>query len=277
MEQVPSDAQSKSTKCETGVLVHKNGGSTSSAGKVIPVAADPNAQSAETERKARVNAAWEQMNKNASVKMPKTFASKPNTTTITKSESKTPPPNWMTALGLKPPASHGKDIAEKRPNLVQNNCTIEETKKLAAAAISAAKDAAATAAAAAGRGKIEVTEVRDFAGEDIQVKKLVDVDSKEAALEKAKVGAPSAVDTILEQIKKKQKLSVLGKTKKDWGEFKEENKGLEDELDAYKKSSNKYLDKVSFLQRTDMREFERERDVRLSLQSKRKSEARDAP
>ncbi|KAI3856774.1 hypothetical protein MKX03_022388 [Papaver bracteatum] len=273
MEQVPSDAQSKSTKCETGVLVKENGGLTSSAEKVIPVA-DPNAQSAETERKARVNAAWEQMNKNSSVKMPKTFASKPSTTTITKTESKTSP-NWMRALGLTPPASRGKDIAEKRPNLVQNNHTSEESKKIAAAAISAAKDAAATAAAAAGRGKIEVTEVRDFAGEDIQVKKLVDVDSKEAALEKGKVGAPSAVDTILEQIKKKQKLSVLDKTKKDWGEFKEENKGLEDELDAYKKSSNKYTDKVSFLQRTDMREFERERDARLSLQSKRKSGARD--
>lgn len=109
------------------------------------------------------------------------------------------------------------------------------------------------------------------------MKKLVDVDSKEATVEKGKVGAPSAVDTILEQIKKKQKLSVLDKTKKDWGEFKEEHKGLEDELDAYKKSSNQYLDKVSFLQRTDQREFERERDVRLSLQSKRKSEVREDP
>ncbi|MCL7029859.1 hypothetical protein MKW94_020180, partial [Papaver nudicaule] len=75
---------------------------------------------------------------------------------------------------------------------------------------------------------------------------------------------PSAVDNILEQIKKKQKLSVLDKTKKDWGEFKEENKGLEDELDTYKKSSNKYLDK-------------QERDVRLALQSKRKSDVRDEP
>ncbi|KAL0916816.1 hypothetical protein M5K25_014356 [Dendrobium thyrsiflorum] len=59
---------------------------------------------------------------------------------------------------------------------------------------------------------------------------------------------PSALDSILDQIKKKQKLSVLDKTRKDWGEFKEEHKGLEDELDAYKKSSNQYLDKVSFLQ-----------------------------
>jgi Bucentaur or craniofacial development len=70
-------------------------------------------------------------------------------------------------------------------------------------------------------------------------------------------------------------LSVLDKTKKNWGEFKEENKGMEDELDAYEKSSNQYLDKVSFLQRADYGEFERERDVRLALQAKRKAESRD--
>lgn len=85
------------------------------------------------------------------------------------------------------------------------------------------------------------------------------------------------MDAFLEQIKKKQKLSVLDKSKKDWGEFKEENKGLEDELDAYKKSSNQYLEKVSFLQRADYREFERERDVRLALQSRRRSDMREDP
>lgn len=118
---------------------------------------------------------------------------------------------------------------------------------------------------------MQITEVRDFAGQDIEVKKLVDADSKEAS-EKAKAsgGASSAIDTILEQIKKKPKLSVLDKTKKDWGEFKDENKGMEEELDAYKKSGNQYLDKVSFLQRTEYREFERERDVRLAVQAKRK-------
>lgn len=121
---------------------------------------------------------------------------------------------------------------------------------------------------------IQISEIRDFAGEEIEVKKLVDANSKEA-VEKAK--APSAVDSVLEQIKKKPKLSVLDKTKKDWGEFKEENKGLEDELDAYKKSSNQYLDKVSFLQRTDYREFERERDVRLASQSKRRPDLQEEP
>lgn len=120
---------------------------------------------------------------------------------------------------------------------------------------------------------LQITEVRDFAGQEVEVKKLVDADSK-AAAEKAKAagGAPSAIDSILEQIKKKPKLSVLDKTKKDWGEFKDENKGMEDELDAYKKSGNQYLEKVSFLQRTDYREFERERDARLAVQAKRKAD-----
>lgn len=120
----------------------------------------------------------------------------------------------------------------------------------------------------------QITEVRDFAGKEIEYKKLVDSDSKEA-IERAKAPTPSAVDAVLEQIKKKAKLSVLDKTKKDWGEFKEENKGLENELDTYKKSSNQYLDKVSFLQRTDYREFERERDARLALQSRKRPDMQD--
>ncbi|KAF2312703.1 hypothetical protein GH714_039693 [Hevea brasiliensis] len=118
-----------------------------------------------------------------------------------------------------------------------------------------------------------VTEVRDFAGQEIEVKKLVDAESKEAA-EKARAPAPSAVDAVLQQIKKKPRLSVLDKSKKDWGEFKEETKGLEEELDSYKKSSNQYLDKVS-LQRADYREFERERDARLAVQARRRTDMRE--
>ncbi|KAK6125135.1 hypothetical protein DH2020_041101 [Rehmannia glutinosa] len=182
---------------------------------------------------------------------------------------------WMTYLGLgsKKTLSPGQGQLEKRPSIGQNGAS-EDAKRLAAAALSAVKDAAGLATT--GSGKLEVTEVRDFAGEEIEVKKLIDADSKEAT-EKGKgaAGATCAVDAVLEQIKKKPKLSVLDKTKKDWGEFKDENKGMEDELDAYKKSSNQYLDKVSFLQRADYREFERERDARLALQAKRKTEMRD--
>lgn len=226
----------------------------------------------ENERKTRVNAAWEKMNSGLPLKTPKTPTNKPNSAGNKPTQKRTP--DWMVTLGLAPKKSSPKpDASEKRPASAQND-TSEEGRRAAAAALSAVRDAT-SAAAVAGRGKIEITEVRDFAGEEIAMKRLVDANSKEAA-EKAKAqGAPSALDNILEQIKKKPKLNVLDKSKKDWGEFKDENKGLEDELDAYKKSSNQYLDRVSFLQRTDMREFERERDARLSSQAKRQTGMRD--
>ncbi|GKV06819.1 hypothetical protein SLEP1_g18655 [Rubroshorea leprosula] len=176
--------------------------------------------------------------------------------------------NWMANLGL----SEKKTKADEGPSVAQSGIG-EEAKRLAAAALSAVKDAAT---AGSNWGKIEITEVREFAGQEIEIKRRIDADAKEAS-GKAKASAPSAVDAVLDQIKKKPKLSVLDKTKKDWGEFKEENKGLEDELDAYKKSSNQYLDKVSFLERTDLREFERERDARLALHARRRPDMREEP
>ena len=63
---------------------------------------------------------------------------------------------------------------------------------------------------------------------------------------------------------------MLDKTRKDGGEFKEDKKGLEEELDAYK-ISDQYLEKVSLLQGADCREFEWERDAQLALQARRKA------
>lgn len=229
-------------------------------------------QSAENERKARVDAVWEQMSKGVSVKTLKSLSVKPSSTV--KKPTQKSSTSWMTYLGLAPKKA-ASSLQEKQPTPTPiHNGNSDEARRLAAAALSAVKDAAALAAIS-GKGKVEITEVRDFAGQDIQVKKLVDANSREAT-EKSRA-TPSAVDTVLEQIRKKQKLSVLDKTKKDWGEFKEENKGLEEELDAYKKSSNQYLERVSFLERADYREFERERDARLAVQAKRKPDVRDNP
>ncbi|PON93115.1 SWR1-complex protein 5/Craniofacial development protein [Trema orientale] len=231
------------------------------------------ANSEEIAKNARVDAMWEKMNKGLSNKSLNDMLKKSSTTTVKKTSKKSST-NWMTYLGLAPKGavSPKQDVPKKEPSIAQDSSS-DEAKMLAAAALAAVRDIAASAS---GRGKVEIMEVRDFAGQEIEVKKLVDADSKEA-LEKTKVTAPSAVDAVLEQIKKKQKLSVLDKTKKDWGEYKEENKGLEEELDAYKKSSNQYLDKVSFLQRTDYREFERERDARLAVQAKRRPDMREEP
>ncbi|KAH0758900.1 hypothetical protein KY290_022393 [Solanum tuberosum] len=257
------------------------------------------------ERKARVDAVWEQMNKGVSTRTLYSIINKPTLASnkaSSKSSSKSSSSvsiktstllyklyemptlllrfvvlhsqqSWMTVLGLsqKKTLEPGRSTPEKRLRTTQND-TSEESKKLAAAALSAVKEAA-TAAASAGRGKV-ITEVRDFAGEDVEIKKYVDANSAEAS-DKGKGPAPpaSAVDIILEQIKKKQKLSVLDKTKKDWEGFKGENRGMEEELDAYKKSSNQYLDRVGFLERADYREFERERDARLAMHAKRKPES----
>ncbi|KAL2555407.1 Craniofacial development protein 1/Bucentaur [Forsythia ovata] len=238
-----------------------------------PQAATSQAQREEIERKARVDAVWQQMNKGVSAKTLRSILEKRSSTANKiphRTSQQMSSPSWMTSLGLAPRkmSSPGQDVLAKCPSITQNGAS-DDAKKLAAAALSAVKDAAALAAV--GRGKVEITEVRDFAGEEVEVRKFVDAASKEASDKgKGTAGSVSAVDAVLEQIKKKQKLSVLDKTKKDWGEFKGENKGMEDELDAYKKSANQYLDKVSFLNRSDYREFERERDARLASQSKRK-------
>ncbi|XP_040990784.1 craniofacial development protein 1 isoform X1 [Juglans microcarpa x Juglans regia] len=253
----------------TGTLNERDGVSNESA-----KATDPTSKSEtkpeENEIKARVDAMWEQMNKGVPTKTLKSFPNKRSSSESKKTKKSSK--NWMAYLGLAPNTGSLRHVLpHKEPSVMQDSTSDEAKRLAAAAALSAVKDATAIAA---GWGKVEITEVRDFAGQEIEVKKLVDADSKEAS-EKAKGPAPSAVDAVLEQIKKKQKLSVLDKTKQDWGEFKEENKGLEDELDAYKKSSNQYLEKVSFLQRTDYREFERERDARLALQARRKPDMRE--
>ncbi|XP_047317435.1 craniofacial development protein 1 [Impatiens glandulifera] len=231
----------------------------------------------ENERKARVDAMWEKMNKGVSVKKTLRAISNKTVLTGTKDTRKVSPQknssSLMTYLGLAQKKTGCSNQFEKGKQHSQpQNETSDEAKRLAAAALAAVKDASALASASS-KGKVEIREVRDFAGQDVEIKKLVDANSKEAS-EKAKVnsGPVSAVDAVLEQIKKKQKLSVLDKTKKDWGEYKEEHKGVEDELDTYKKSSNQYIDKLSFLQRADYREFERERDARLATHAgKRKS------
>ncbi|KAG2316517.1 hypothetical protein Bca4012_067385 [Brassica carinata] len=211
----------------------------------------------------KVSEMWERMKEGVPNKR-FNFVSK--TSTSSPSTRKPANSNWKSYLGIDAKKNH--TIVQKEDSVLDSSCG-EEAKRIAAAALAAVRNATATAAAASNRGKIEITEVKDFAGQEIEVKRLVEAGSKEASSSSSAM-ATSGVDAVLEQIKKKQKLSVLDKTKKDWGEYKEENKGVEDELDKYKKSSDKYLDKVSFLERADYRQFEKERDARLALQSKRK-------
>lgn len=246
---------------------------------------DPLSQLKSNARKARINAVWEQLNSNGSSKISNAIP-KSCKETEDKPKPKKCVPDWMVSLG----------IAPKKPSMVNTNINgrqafsvglasnrqrevgtksieaSEEAKRIAAAALAAVKDATAVNKG----GKIEVNEVRNFAGEEVKLRKFVDPNSTEAqiAQERTKMQASStsSLDALLEQISKKRKLNILDKSKKDWGDYKEKE-GLEEELDAYKKSSDKYLDKVSFLQRADLREYERERDIRLAQLSKRRADS----
>lgn len=60
---------------------------------------------------------------------------------------------------------------------------------------------------------------------------------------------------------KQKKPTILEQAAQDWNKCKvEEN--LEDELKQATKSKTGYLDKQSFLERSDLRQFEKEREIR---------------
>ncbi|XP_067853952.1 craniofacial development protein 1 [Heptranchias perlo] len=138
-------------------------------------------------------------------------------------------------------------------------------------------------------GKVTITKVFDFAGEEVKVTKEVDATSKEAKnflqnqnemQEKCSPAAPatmemgsptgsgvkrqSGIGNILGKIGgKKQKMSTLEKSKIDWEAFKEKE-GISDELAIYNRGKEGYIERKAFLDRVDHRQFELERDIRLS-------------
>ncbi len=95
-----------------------------------------------------------------------------------------------------------------------------------------------------------------------KVPRLEEVESKRAAEEadeiqpvkKQKLG--TGLEGILNAAKGEQKSNTLDKTKESWKEFKKDDKEVEEELEAYKKDKNRYTDKVSFLERASVREWE---------------------
>lgn len=91
-----------------------------------------------------------------------------------------------------------------------------------------------------------------------KVKRLKDLEA-EAAVEAAKNREPmskrrTGLEEVLDVVRGKSDRAIE-KTRQQWSEFKDE-KGHEHELESYKKDRNRYTDKVSFLKRTDVREWE---------------------
>ncbi|XP_027762663.1 craniofacial development protein 1 [Empidonax traillii] len=130
-------------------------------------------------------------------------------------------------------------------------------------------------------GKVTITKTFDFAGEEVKVTKEVDSNSKEAKSflkqqEKLQSAAPASLPTVsgvkrpsgmsslLGKIgAKKPKMSTLEKSKLDWETFKEEE-GIVEELAIHNRGKDGYIERKAFLERVDHRQFEIERDLRLS-------------
>ncbi|XP_065915442.1 craniofacial development protein 1-like [Dysidea avara] len=119
---------------------------------------------------------------------------------------------------------------------------------------------------------VSVTKTYDFAGEEVKVTETITANSSEKTKEQetsesGKVDVKKSVKrsgaglgNVLQQMHKKPKISTLEKSKLDWNKFKK-NEDIEDELALHSKDG--FLEKQAFLQRTDIRQFEQEREVRL--------------
>uniref|UniRef100_A0A336MLT7 Craniofacial development protein 1 n=1 Tax=Culicoides sonorensis TaxID=179676 RepID=A0A336MLT7_CULSO len=121
-----------------------------------------------------------------------------------------------------------------------------------------------------------VTKVFDFAGEEIKIQEK-EPGGQQSDLSKRKINSRpqsgfsrsgGGLSSALSQLGKKGKMSVLEKTKHDWINYKKDE-GIEEELQTFNKGKDGYLERQDFLQRTDLRQFERERDLRqLTKRSK---------
>ncbi|KAG1672769.1 hypothetical protein FOA52_002757 [Chlamydomonas sp. UWO 241] len=173
------------------------------------------------------------------------------------------PPSSASPAPADAPASSSAPEAPAAGKAAASSSSTAAARAGAAAAIAAAKEAASLGAARS-YGKVSVTETRRFAGKDIEVTREVAKNSKEAAaLEAKKKKGTSGLDRFLEDLEKKKKVNVLDKSKMEWNQLKSKDAHMDSELERHKKSSNKYLEKVDFLKKAELRQYEIERDQRL--------------
>jgi len=143
--------------------------------------------------------------------------------------------------------------------------------------------------------KVTIVKEYKFAGETVKMSTTVDANSKEAKQHQAKSGslatpaaapvlpsttstsqpvgvaakrpAGSGLTSILDRLDKKPKMSTLVKSKLDWESFKSVE-GIDDDLKIHNRGKAGYLERQAFLERTDHRQFEIERNLRLGANRK---------
>lgn len=135
-----------------------------------------------------------------------------------------------------------------------------------------------------------VTEIFEFAGEKVEVKKEVKINESDKKATSSSTAADAnatqatkrssgfrpgvggrtsggGLSSVLGHIGKKNKLSVLEKTHLDWSGFKEKE-GIDEELQTHNKGRDGFLERQDFLERTDLRRFEIEKNMRQTTRRK---------
>jgi hypothetical protein len=108
-----------------------------------------------------------------------------------------------------------------------------------------------------GKPSVEKEVVR-FAGQEVEV--TVAAKKKQAVAAAAKTES-SGLDNLLDSLRPKaaKKINTVQKSEIDWESHKHTDKGVQEELETHMKGQT-YLDKVSFLKRAELREYELERE-----------------
>lgn len=162
--------------------------------------------------------------------------------------------SWMRQMGIAGGSTAGNS---KKPKV--------SGEEIAAKAMAAVKEASAGSVLTSSTGMIKISETRRFAGKNITVEREVAKESRDAQRAQANPAGKKkeGLDAVLEQIAPAKKVTVMDKSKSDWKEFKTKDDQILEELEAHKKSGATYLGKKDFLAAADVKQYEKERDLKL--------------
>lgn len=166
---------------------------------------------------------------------------------------------WMRQLGISPQSkgagpSSSLRIAGRDPQGSGPSSSPQDLTSVAAAALAAIK-----------ANNKQTTRKVKFAGKEVEVVESQPVPLPSSTPPPATAAPPaSGLDAFLKEVEEKRKINVLDKSKSDWQQYKKQQVEVDEELEHYKKSGDKYLDKQEFLKQAELREYETERDKRLA-------------
>lgn len=112
-----------------------------------------------------------------------------------------------------------------------------------------------------------VVDIKKFAGQTMEVRRVGSAGARSKLMTSVTDVIPittaktSSLDALLKEISGPTKISTVEKTASDWEVFKDKTE-LKEELETKAKGKDAFLEKKDFLQRVDVRQFDREKSQR---------------